>query len=148
MKDKFQSADGPLQFEDTRSSPRSSVRPIASILQEVLAQLTEIIRSEIRLASSEIRQDLTQAARAGLFLLVGAALAAYAFGFLLLGSVYALAKLAPLWASALIVGGGVGLIATAFLLVGRRKMKAASLRPDETIESLQENVTWLKRHTK
>src|SRR6185295_1134426 len=118
MKDKFRLTNDPLEGEDTRASSKTSVRPIAGILQEVLAQLTEIIRSEIRLASSEIRQDLTQAARAGLFLLVGAAFAAYAFGFLLLGSVYALAKLAPLWASALIVGGGVGLIATAFLLVG------------------------------
>jgi hypothetical protein len=54
----------------------------------------------------------------------------------------------PLWASALIVGIGMGLIATVFLFVGRRKMKLASLRPDETIESLQENVTWLKKHRK
>ena len=148
MKDKFRLTNDPLEGEDTRASSKTSVRPIAGILQEVLAQLTEIIRAEIRLASVEIRQDATQVARAGTFLVVSAVLALYAFGFALLGAVYALAMTAPLWASALIVGVGMGLIATVFLFVGRRKMKLASLRPDETIESLQENVTWLKKQTK
>lgn len=148
MPDKFRLTNDPLECENTSSSSKSSARPIASILQEVLAQLTEIIRSEIRLATVEIRQDMKQVARAGTFLVLSALLALYALGFILLGAVYALAKTAPLWASALIVGVGMGVIATALLLVGRRKMKLASLRPDETIESLQENVTWLKKQTK
>lgn len=147
VQDKFKLTNDPL-CEETHASSKSSVRPIASILQEVLAQLTEIIRSEIRLASVEIREDVTKVARAGIFLVVSAVLALYAFGFILFAGVYALARIAPLWASALIVGVVIGVIATGFLFVGRRKMKLASLRPDATIESFQENVTWLKKHTK
>lgn len=147
MQDKFKLTNDRL-YEDTHASSKSSGRPIANILQEVLAQLTDLIRSEIRLASVEIREAVAQVARAGIFLVVSAVLALYAFGFILFAGVYALARIAPLWASALIVGVAMGVIATAFLFVGRNKMKLASLRPDVTIESLQENVTWLKKHTK
>jgi hypothetical protein len=40
---------------------------------------------------------------------------------------------------------GVGMLAGLFLLIGRNKMNLASLRPDKTIQSLEENVTWLKK---
>jgi uncharacterized membrane protein YqjE len=148
VKDKFKSSNDRLAFEDNRAPLASDVRPLSGILQEVLAQLTEIIRSEVRLARVEIREDMKQVARAGLFVVVSAVLALYAFGFILLAGVHALARTAPLWASALVVGIGLGLIAIVFLLVGRKKMKMTSLRPDETIETLQENVTWLKKHAK
>ena len=110
--------------------------------------MTEIIRSEIRLARAEIRQDVTQVTRAGIFLGVGAVLALYGFGFILLAGVYALSNVLSPWISALIVGGGMALLAGAFFFIGRKKMQLASLKPDETIQSLKENVTWVKKQTR
>jgi len=72
----------------------------------------------------------------------------YALGFVLLSAVYALGTGIPLWLSALIVGAGIGITAAIFLQVGRNRMKQANLKPDQTIRSLQENVTWLKNRTK
>jgi len=50
--------------------------------------------------------------------------------------------------SALIVAVGVGVIAAIFLHVGRTKMKQIDLKPDNTIRSLQENVTWMKKQVR
>jgi Putative Actinobacterial Holin-X, holin superfamily III len=47
----------------------------------------------------------------------------------------------------LIVGGVVAILAAIFFVIGQKKVKLGSLRPDKTIQSLQENVTWLKKQT-
>src|SRR5688572_13601650 len=132
-------------FGSTRTSSKSDDRPFFQIVQEILAHLTEIIRSEVQLARTEVRADLAQVARAGAFVAVGAVFGLLALGFVLLSVVYALdTRLSP-WLSALIVGIGVGVIAAIFLSVGRSKMKRADLKPDKTIRSLQENVKWMKK---
>ena len=135
-------------FEDMDVLSRYGQRPISGILQEMGTHLTEILRSEVRLASAEIRQDVTQVAKASLFLVVSGVFGLYAFGLILLAVVYALQETWPPWASASIVGVGTGILAAMFLLIGRKKMKLASLRPDKTIQSLEENVTWLKKRKK
>jgi len=149
MRDKSKiTKDSFEELEDGEVSSNSARRPIAGILQEIGTHLTEILRSEVRLARAEIRGDVTQVAKARLFLVVSAVFALYAFGFFLLAIVYALQETWAPWASALSVGAGVGIVAVIFLLIGRKRMNVASLRPDKTIQSLEENVTWLKTQTK
>jgi uncharacterized membrane protein YqjE len=136
------------ELEDVEDSARYGRRPISGILHEIGNHLTEIVRSEVRLARAEIRQDVTDVARASLFLTVSAVFGLYAFGLFLLAIVYGLQEIWPPWASALSVGCGVGIVAATFLLIGRKKMKLASLRPDKTIQTLEENVKWLKKQTR
>jgi len=134
--------------ESMRIASKFSGRPISGILQEIASHISEIIRSEVRLARAEISQDAAQIANASVFLIVSAVLGLYAFGFVLLGAVYALGNRLPPWASALIIGGGVGIAGGIFFVIGRGRMKAASLKPEKTIQSLQENVTWVKKQAR
>lgn len=133
-------------FDETNASFQSGGRSISRILQEIVNHVSEIIRSELRLARTEVRQNLTQAAKASSFFVIGSVFGLLALGFILLGVVHALGSTMPLWLSAVIVGTGVGIVAAVFLLAGRRKMKRASWRPNETIRSLRENVTWITKH--
>ena len=126
----------------------NSNRSISQILQEIVDHVREIIRSEVRLAGAEVRQDVTEVAKASTLIAVGGVLALYGFGFILLGAVYALGTNIPLWLAAFIVGAGVSIAAAIFVQVGRKNMKQTSLKPDQTIRSLQENITWLKTRTK
>jgi uncharacterized membrane protein YqjE len=134
-------------FAGTRASLNQD-RPFSRILQEIVTHLTEIIRSEIRLARAEVRADIAQVARASVFVGIGAVFGLYALGFALLGVVFALGTRVTPWLSALIVAVGVGVIAAIFLYVGRTKMKQVDLKPDNTIRSLQENVTWMKKQVR
>jgi uncharacterized membrane protein YqjE len=130
---------------DKETSSKSGARPFSQILQDIVSHLTEIVRSEIRLARVEVRQDFAHITKASTLLVIGAVFALYGFGFLLLGLTYAIAtSLAP-WLSAVIVGLGLGLSAAIFLVIGRRKMKHAELKPVKTITSVRENVTWMKK---
>jgi len=147
MKDKSKiTREGLDEFRD--AAPGSGARPISGIFQEIVSHLTEIVRSEIRLARTEIRQDVAQVSKASIFLVVSAVFSICGLGFILLSAVYALEKSMPAWTAALIVGIGAGLIAGICLWVGRNKMRLISLTPGKTIQSLQENVTWLKKQTK
>jgi uncharacterized membrane-anchored protein YhcB (DUF1043 family) len=48
------------------------------------------------------------------------------------------------WQSALIVGLILGIAAGATILFGVSRFKRTSLRPEKTIETLEENKEWLK----
>ena len=136
------------QFDDLgdlHTSSKSGTRPFSHILQEIVNHLAEIVRSEIRLARVEVRQDFAQITRAAAFLVIGGVFALYALGFVLLGVMYALGTSVAPWLSAVIVGIGVGLVAVILLMVGRTKIKHAHLKPNKTIRSVQENVTWMKK---
>ena len=134
--------------EQKNMASASAVRPVPQILQEILEHLTEIIRSEFRLARAEVGQDLERVRKASTLLAAGAVFGLYALGFILLSLVYGLASTLPLWLAALIVGVGVSVLAAVFLQIGRKKIKQASLKLDETIGSLEENVTWIKKRAR
>ena len=132
-------------YDPRPSSSENGARPLSRILQEIVNHLAEIVRSEVRLARVELRQDLAQVANASTFLAIAAVFALFGLGFILLGVMYALGTSIALWLSAVIVGVGAGLVAAIFALIGRRKLERAQLRPEKTIRSLQENVTWMKK---
>src|SRR5688572_17179747 len=85
-------------------------RPLSEILKEIFSRITEIIRSEIRLVTLEARQEVVSLKTAAISIAVGAILAVYGGAFLLLGLVYALSRVWPLWLSAIGVGAGVTII--------------------------------------
>jgi len=65
-------------------------RSLADVFQDIVANVQDIVRSELRLASVEIRQELVKAARAGKVAAAGGVLALFALAFLLLAAVYGL----------------------------------------------------------
>jgi len=128
-------------------NPTGAPRSITRILQEIVNRTTEIFRSEIRLATTEVRKDVLTWAKAAVYLIIAGALTLYALGFLLLGVVYALQIALPAWSAAVVVGAVVGIIAAGLFFIGRKKIRRASLRPDKTIQTLEENATWIKKQT-
>jgi len=135
-------------LDDVNSQTTSRGRSVSQILQEIVNHLAEIVRSEIRLAGAEIRQDFAQVRKAALLLAVGFLILFYALGFLLTSVMYALQSTMPAWLSAVVVGAGLGILATVFLIIGKSRIQRINIKPDETIRSLQENVTWINRRTK
>lgn len=138
-----------IEFDapDVRESSKSAGRSLSQILQEIINHLSEIIRSELRLAQVEVRDDITHVTKAGMVLLIGAVFAFQALIFVLLGLVFALGSRMSLWASAAIVGVGAGVVAAVLLRVGRARIRQARIKPEKTIRSLQENLTWMKKQT-
>jgi Putative Actinobacterial Holin-X, holin superfamily III len=125
----------------------AGIRSIPEILKDVLANIQDIVRAEVRLAKAELGEELGRARTGGLLIGVGAVAAICSALFLLLACVYALGRVMPNWAAALTVAAAVGVAATVMLGLGLKRFKTIHATP-ETAASLQENVRWAKELTR
>ena len=126
----------------------ASDRSISVILQDVLRNLQLIVRSEVRLAKTEVREELTKVKPAIMLLAVGAVCGLFGILFLLLTTMYALALALPLWASAFVVAVVLLIIAAITLKTGQKRMEHVHPVPDRTIASMKENAEWARQQTK
>lgn len=122
-------------------------RPISAVLQDIVGNLQDIVRAEVRLARTEVSEEFAKARSAGVLCGAGAVLAILSATFLLLAIVYALSLVMPPWAAALIVAAGVGLVAMVTLRIGMKRFQTVNAAP-KTAASLKENVEWAKQLTK
>jgi uncharacterized membrane protein YqjE len=125
----------------------AGIRSIPEILQDVLTNIQDIVRAEVRLAKAELGEELNRARSGGLLIGVGAVAAIFSTLFLLLACVYALSLVVPNWAAALIVAAAVGVVAAVTLGFGLKRLKTIQAAP-KTSASLKENVRWAKQLTK
>jgi hypothetical protein len=125
----------------------AGIRSIPEILQDVLTNIQDIVRAEVRLAKAELGEELNRARSGGLLIGVGAVAAIFSTLFLLLACVYALGRVVPNWAAALIVAAAVGVAAAVTLGLGLKRLKTIQAAP-KTAASLKENVRWAKQLTK
>ena len=125
----------------------AGIRSIPEILQDVLTNIQDIVRAEVRLAKAELGEELNRARSGGLLIGVGAVAAMFSALFLLLACVYALGLVVPNWAAALIVAAAVGVAAAVTLGLGLKRLKTIQAAP-KTAASLKENVQWARQLTK
>lgn len=125
----------------------SGERTISTVLQDIIANVQDIVRSEVRLAKTEVREELAKARSAGVLLGISVVAAIFSVLLLLLASVYALSRVLPHWAATLIVAIVVGVIAGVTLAAALRQFKTVQPAP-KTAESLKENVQWAKQQSK
>jgi uncharacterized membrane protein YqjE len=125
----------------------AGIRSIPEILQDVLTNIQDIVRAEVRLAKAELGEELNRARSGGLLIGVGAVAAIFSTLFLLLACVYALGRVVPNWAAALIVAVAVGVAAAVTVGLGWKRLKTIQAAP-KTSASLKENVRWAKQLTK
>jgi len=125
-----------------------SEKSFSDVLENIVADIQEIMRAEVRLAKTEVREETVKAGRAAGVLGIGAVLALYAGGLLLLTALFALETALAPWLSALILTALVGAAAAVLISVGRKRVKQVDPRPDKTIRTIKENVAWVKHQTR
>jgi uncharacterized membrane protein YqjE len=123
-------------------------RSVADVLQDIMRDVQEIVRSEVRLAKTELREEAAKAKTAAGLLGAAAITALFAVFFVLLTVVYALTLLMPRWAAALLVGVGLAVLATVMVMAGLRRLKQIQAAPARAVDSMKENVEWVKQQTK
>jgi uncharacterized membrane protein YqjE len=121
---------------------------LGELLRQLSEQTTRLVHQELELAKAELQQKGKQAgAGAGLFGGAGA-LGLAALGALTACFILALDAVMPAWLAALIVAVIYGAIAAFLALRGRDKVKQATpLVPEQTIETMKEDVEWAKTQT-
>lgn len=119
-------------------------KPLADLARDVIENVQEMVRSEVRLAKAEIREETARAAAAGRIAGAGALLGLYALGFLLVAAMRGLQYSMADWMAALTVGVVTAIGGVIFWSIGRRKFQTVKTMPEKTIESIKENLQWNK----
>lgn len=120
--------------------PVQRERSLSDVLQDIVANIQDIVRSELRLASAEIRQEIAKAANAGKVAAAGAVLALFGMAFFLLAAVYALALVMPPWMAALAVALVLAIAGSILISAGNKRMKLIHLKPEKTVASIRETL--------
>jgi hypothetical protein len=137
--------------EDMGATRRAEERPatdapIADLLRQLSDQTTSLVRQEVELAKAELTVKGKRAGLgAGMFGGAGV-FGLYAVGALTACAVLALSKAVDGWLAALIVAAVYGAIAGVLALTGKTKVQqAAPPVPEQTVESVKEDVEWTKQ---
>jgi Na+/melibiose symporter-like transporter len=119
-------------------------RSLGQLLGDVTRELQALVRKELELARAETKEELQRAGAAGKRFGV-AGLAGYlAVVMLTFAAAWALTAGMPTGWAFFAVGAALGLVAGAMALQGRRRLREFHPVPQETTETLKEDVQWLK----
>jgi len=121
---------------------------IAEAFRSVIRDLQDLLRAEVRLARAEVSENVDRAKRAGGLIGAAGALGLLAGMSLLATCIAALATAIPVWAAGLIMtvvlaGGGTFLYSR-----GMARLRNFHTFPEQTVETVQEDVEWLKQRSK
>jgi uncharacterized membrane protein YqjE len=130
---------------DDRTRDELRDRPIGELLKQLSQETTTLVRQELELAKAEMAQKGKQAGvGAGMFGGAGAS-ALLGLGALSAAAIAALDTAMPLWLAALIVALVWLAVAGVLALQGKRKVQDATPPvPEQTQESMKEDVEWAK----
>ncbi len=132
--------DEPLRPEGERVAQPE--RPLTALIADLATETTTLVRKEVELARAEVSEKVSQATAGAISLAAGGFVALLGLIYILLAAVYALSRIVPDWAAALIVGGVVTLIGVFMLMAGKKKIAATNLQPERTIETLKDDKRW------
>jgi uncharacterized membrane protein YqjE len=134
---------------DDRTQDELRDRPIGELLKQLSEETTTLVRQELDLAKAEMAQKGKQAGMgAGMFGGAGVT-ALLGLAALTAAAIVALDAAMRLWLAALIVGLLWLAVAGVLALQGRRKVQAATPPvPQQTQESVKEDVEWAKTRAK
>jgi uncharacterized membrane protein YqjE len=118
---------------------------VGDVVKQLSEDLSTLVRQELQLAQAEMREKGKRAG-VGIGMFGGAGIAAFlALGSLTTCLVAALATGMEVWLAALIVTVVYGAVAAVLALTGRDRVAEASPPlPEQTAETLKEDVQWAK----
>ncbi len=129
---------------NTEAGTRES---FAGLLVELASQSSLLVREEVMLARRELREDFEHVRSAYLKVALGIAGAVLAALSLLTAAILALSQYWQPWQAALAVGLGLAVVAGAIIVTGLAQTKQARMRPEQTIETIEETKQWLEEIT-
>jgi hypothetical protein len=135
-------------FERERAAPdtRTNDATVSDLISGLVSDAQQLVHREVDLAKREVAIQIDKVKQGAVTLSIGAGLAV--IGALLLGHmlVYLVQDLTGLsiWVSYLIVGAIIAVGGGLLLMQGMKQIKEVDPVPRETIESVKEDIQWIK----
>src|SRR5262245_6185640 len=122
---------------------------LPDLVAGIVDDLKTLIKQEMAFGRAEVLQQINKTKRAAIAMSAGIGAGAVGIMFLLLFIVHVIHEAGglPLWVSYAIVGGVLAVIGCILFFLGKRQASEVNLVPRQTIESIKENVQWIKDQT-
>jgi drug/metabolite transporter (DMT)-like permease len=119
----------------------------AGLVGGIVSDLQELVRKEIALARQETLEEIGKLKTAGVALAAAGVTLAVGGVLLLLFLAEGLADLVnwPNWAGYVVVGGVLAVVGFVLLSLAQKRFKQIHPVPEKTVETVKENVEWLKQ---
>lgn len=124
--------------------PEKGQKSIGELVSELTREVRTLFRQELDLFAAEMKEKLTDIALDAAAIGLGAVMLYFGSLALLAALVLGLASFLPAWGAALLVAAafiGTGLV---LVLKGRKNLVQLKKKPEQTLETLKETVTWAK----
>lgn len=119
-------------------------QPLGELVRDLARDVSTLVRQEIDLAKAETRQEVAKLGQAGGAFGVAGLAGWLSIIFVSLAAMFGLGALIPIGWAALIVAAIWGILAAVLALLGRSRVKSLHPMPDKTIETVKEDVRWLR----
>lgn len=120
---------------------------VGQLVSDVAHDLSSLVRKEIELAKAETKQEVAKAAQAGGAFGVAALAGWLTLIFLSLAAMFGIGAWLALGWAALIVAGAWGLLGAVLALFGQSRIRRIHPVPVQTIETVKEDVRWLRKRS-
>jgi hypothetical protein len=132
------------------TEPQERSRSLIGLFSDLFRETSTLVHEEAELAKAEISEKVSQLGSGVAAIAAGGAILFAGFIVLLFAAVNALAMFLPpehaAWLAPLIVGLLVMIVGYIALSKGRKEMKAESLKPSRTMDSLRRDTELVKGH--
>lgn len=122
----------------------NDVRTVGELFADLANDFSSLVRKELQLARVETMEKVNYATQSIIWIVAGGMIGYAGFIALVIASIVGLAMFMPLWLSALILGLVLVIISAILIQSGRSSLKAMSIVPEKTVESLQEDAEFVK----
>jgi hypothetical protein len=129
------------------SGPHNSEPTLAQLVNGLMSDASLLLRQELALARHEIYEEARKTKTAAVSLGTGIGIAAIGGLLLIIMLVHMLQYLTewPLWICYGMIGGLCAIVGVALLYRGKQKISEIDMVPQQTVETMKENVRWFKR---
>jgi cytochrome c biogenesis protein CcdA len=134
-------------FDPQAKVDDSQRQSFGDLLSQLANNSAALVRDEIALAKQEMTEKISSFKSGVIVAAIGAFIGVLAILTLLAAAVIGLGNLIGPGYSALVIGGVLAIIAGIITASGMGRLKQTSLKPEQTIETLEEDKEWLKEMT-
>lgn len=129
--------------------PPETAPSTAKLLGGIVGDIQDLLRKEVSLARQEMREEFAKLKSAAVGLVAGGAVLVIGILFLLIGLAQGAALLLewPSWAGFAALGGILFGIGAILAILAVRRFASFNPIPEKTVETVKENVEWLKERT-
>jgi len=122
---------------------------VSALVSGIVGDVQALVRQEIALARTEIRDEVNTAKNAAIAMLVASAVLGVGALLLVVALALVVADLLswPAWAGFGLVGVVFAVVGGVLFSVAQQRAKQISPVPQQTVETIKENVEWIKERT-